>query len=134
MDRGVFLRLGGTGLAGAVLLGTTAGRGGRVLARARPSLAAEFEAETGEYGVPKELLLAVGYTNALWEMPPPDASPYEPDDLHGRGSYGVMQLVRRPSKDTLGRAVSLTGLAGKTLKADRAANVCGGAGGYGRGR
>ena len=127
MDRKAFLTLGGTGLAGAVLLGTTARRDGRALARARPSLAAEFEAAATEYGVPKELLLAVGYTNTLWEMPPPDATPYDPDDLHGRGAYGVMQLVRRPSKDTLGRAASLTGLAVEGLKADRAANVRGGA-------
>jgi len=132
MDRRGFLRLGGGGLAGAILLGTTPGR--RALAQAEPSLAAEFEAAATEYGVPEELLLAVGYANTLWEMPPPDASPYEPDDLHGRGAYGIMQLVRRPSKDTLGRAASLTGISAKRLKADRAANVRGGAGGYGRGR
>jgi hypothetical protein len=39
-----------------------------------------------------------------------------------------MQLVRRPSKDTLGRAASLTGLAVEGLKANRAANARGGAG------
>ena len=127
MDRRGFLRLGGGGLAGAILLGTTPGGSGRALAQAKPSLAAEFEAAATEYGVPKELLLAVGYANTLWEMPPPDASPYEPDDLHGRGAYGIMQLVRRPSKDTLGRAASLTGISAKRLKADRAANVRGGA-------
>ncbi len=127
MDRRGFLRLGGTGLAGAILLGTASEGSGRALAQIGPSLAAEFEAAAKEYGVPKELLLAVGYVNTLWEMPPPDASPYEPDDLHGRGAYGIMQLVRRPSKDTLGRAASLTGLAEEKLKTSRAANVRGGA-------
>ena len=127
MDRRGFLRLGGAGIAGAVLLGTAPDGSGRALARTGPSLDAEFGAAAKRYRVPKELLLAVGYVNTMWEMPPPDASPYEPDDLHGRGAYGVMQLVRRPSKDTLGRAASLTGLATEKLRANRAANVRGGA-------
>ena len=125
MDRRGFLTLGGAGIAGAVLLGSASG--GMALARTGPSLDAEFGAASEEYGVPKELLLAVGYVNTLWEMPPPDASPYEPDDLHGRGAYGIMQLVERPSKDTLGRAASLTGLSREKLKTSRAANVSGGA-------
>ncbi len=127
MNRRDFLRLGSAGLAGAVLLGTASGGSGRALAQTGRSLDAEFGAAAKEYGVPKDLLLAVGYVNTLWEMPPPDASPYEPYDLHGRGAYGIMQLVRRPSKDTLGRAASLTGISEKRLKANRAANVRGGA-------
>ncbi len=51
MDRRGFLRLGGGGLAGAILLGATPGR--RALAQAEPSLAAEFEAAATEYGVPE---------------------------------------------------------------------------------
>jgi N-acetylmuramoyl-L-alanine amidase len=119
-----FLRLGGAGLAGVVLLGTA---GGRVLAQAGSSLEAEFGAAATEYGVPQELLLAMGYVNTLWEMPPPDASDYVEDDLHGRGAYGVMQLVRNPVRDTLGRAAALTGLSVEELKNSRAANVRGGA-------
>ncbi len=69
----------------------------------------------------------MGYVNTLWEMPPPSATPYDPDDLHGRGAYGLMQLVRNPSKDTLGRAASLIGLSEEEIKTDRAANVKGGA-------
>jgi hypothetical protein len=54
MDRKAFLMLGGTALAGAILLGTTAGRGGRALtAQTGPSLAAEFKAAATEYGVPE---------------------------------------------------------------------------------
>ena len=43
-DRVGFLRLGGTGLPGAFLLGTTRGSSGRAFARAKPSLAKGFEA------------------------------------------------------------------------------------------
>jgi N-acetylmuramoyl-L-alanine amidase len=65
--------------------------------------------------------------NTLWEMPPPDASDYEEGDPEGRGAYGIMQLVRNPERDTLGRAASLTGLSVEELKTSRAANVRGGA-------
>src|SRR3712207_4644473 len=81
MNRRDFLRLGSVGLAGAVLLGTT---GGTVLAQTGSSLKAEFEAAAVRYRVPKELLMAMGYVNTLWEMPPPEASDYEPGNLHGR--------------------------------------------------
>jgi N-acetylmuramoyl-L-alanine amidase len=124
MDRRNFLRLGGAGVAGAVLLGTA---GGRVLAQSGSSLDEELRSAATEYDVPVELLLAMGYTNTLWEMPPPTASDYEPGDLHGRGAYGLMQLYQNPSRDTLGRAAGLTGLSEKELKNDRAANVRGGA-------
>ncbi len=35
------------------------------------SLAAEFRAASEEHGVPEDLLLAMGYVNTHWEMPPP---------------------------------------------------------------
>jgi hypothetical protein len=124
MRRRDFLRLGGAGLAGVVLLGTA---GGRVLGQTAPSLRAEFESAAVEYKVPQELLLAMGYVNTLWEMPPPDASNYEVGDLHGRGAYGIMQLLRNPSRDTLSQAANLTGLSEEELKNSRAANVLGGA-------
>jgi hypothetical protein len=127
MDRRDFLRLGGAGLAGAVLLGTAGATGSRVLAQTGSSLRAEFETAATEYNVPQELLLAMGYVNTLWEMPPPEASDYEEGDLHGRGAYGIMQLLQNPSRDTLGRAASLTGLPEEELKNSRAANVRGGA-------
>ena len=124
MDRRNFLRLGGVGLAGAVLLGTT---GGRVLAQSGSSLGKEFQSAATEYGVPVKLLLAMGYANTFWEMPPPAATDFEPGNLHGQGTYGVMQLHQNPSRDTLGRAADLTGLSERKLKNDRAANVRGGA-------
>ena len=93
----------------------------------RTSLADEFGHASREYGVPQELLLAMGYVNTRWEMPPPSASDYESGDPEGRGDYGVMALARNPSRDTLGKAASLTGLSVEALKSDRAANVRGGA-------
>ena len=122
MDRRNFLRLGGAGLAGAVLLGTA---GGSVLAQATPSVRRDFEAAAEKYDVPVELLLAMGYVNTMWEMPAP--SPFDPEDLHGSGTYGILQLRRTPSEDTLGRAASLTGLPVEELKTDRASNILGGA-------
>ena len=124
IDRRDFLRLSGTGLAGAVLLG---GAGGRVLAQTGTSLKSEFESAAAEHSVPEVLLMAMGYVNTLWEMPQPEASDYEPGDLHGRGTYGIMQLVRTPWEDTLGLAADLTGLPEERLKSERAANVSGGA-------
>src|SRR5215212_8327133 len=121
MDRRDFLRIGGTGLAGAVLIGGS----GAAFARTG-SLKKEFEAAAREYLVPVELLLAMGYVNTLWEMPPPSASDYEPGDLSGRGAYGIMQLVQNPWTDTLGRAASLTGLSQESLKTSRPANIRGG--------
>jgi hypothetical protein len=90
-------------------------------------LKSEFESAAAEHEVPKELLMAMGYVNTLWEMPPPEATDYEPGDLHGRGTYGIMQLVRTPWEDTLGVAADLTGLSEERLKSERAANVSGGA-------
>ena len=41
------------------------------------SLDAEVEAAADRYGVPKELLLAMGYVNTRREMAPPEASEHE---------------------------------------------------------
>ncbi len=60
-------------------------------------------------------------------MPPPGASDYVEEDLHGRGTYGIMQLLQNPLRDTLGLAAKLTGLSQEVLKSSRAANVRGGA-------
>src|SRR5215217_2925949 len=124
MNRRDFLRLGGAGLAGATLLGTA---GSRVLAQTDSSLETQFEAAAKKYRVPVELLLAMGYYNTLWEMPPPSASAYRKGDPEGRGDYGIMQLTQNPSRDTLGKAAKLTGLSEDRLKNDRSANIEGGA-------
>ena len=123
MNRRDFLRLGGAGIAGATLLGTA----GRVLAQTESSLKAQFEAAATKYKVPLELLLAMGYYNTLWEMPPPFASAYRKGDPKGRGDYGIMQLTQNPSRNTLGKAAKLTGLSKARLKNNRSANIEGGA-------
>ena len=128
MNRRRFLRLGGIGIAGAALLGGM-GSGGALAREPSPgsSLVEEFEAAAREYKVSKELLMAIGYVNTRWEMPPPEASNYEPGDIHGWGGYGIMALVRNPSTDTLGAASELTGIAEAKLKTDRKSNILGGA-------
>ena len=108
-----------------VVVVSAVGSGPSVDAR-QTSLADEFDRASREYGVPRDLLLAMGYVNARWEMPPPSTSDYESGDPEGRGNYGVMVLVRNPSRDTLGRASSLTGLSVEALKNDRVSNVNGG--------
>ena len=119
-----FLKLGAAGIGSAALLGSFGA--GSVLA-SPASLRREHEAAAEEYDVPIELLLAMGYVNTLWEMPPPSVSDYDPGDLHGRGEYGIMQLARNPARDTLGRAASLTNLPESELKTDLTANIRGGA-------
>jgi N-acetyl-anhydromuramyl-L-alanine amidase AmpD len=114
-----------TTIAGVVGPGTNAG------AQAG-SLDAEFGTAAKEYEVPKELLLAMGYVNTRWEMPPPEASDHKKGkpkegDPEARGSYGIMQLVQNPSTDTLGEAAKLTKTSEERLKTDREQNIRGGA-------
>jgi hypothetical protein len=110
----------------SVLVVSVAGSGASADA-GQTSLADELGRASREYDVPRELLLAMGYVNTHWEMPPPSASDYEDDDPEGRGDYGVMALARNPSRDTLGKASSLTGLSVEALENDRASNLRGGA-------
>ena len=124
LDRRQFLRLSAAGLAGAALIGGTAGR---VLAQPDSSLMREFEDAAKEFGVPVGILIAMGYVNTRWEMPPPEASEYEEGELHGWGGYGIMALVKNPSTDTLGQASRLTGIPEEELKTDRRSNIRGGA-------
>jgi hypothetical protein len=125
MSRGRFLKLSAAGIAGASIVSLMGA--GTAVAQPDLSLMAEFEAAAEEYGLPVEVLLAIGYVNTRWEMPPPEASEYERGSLHGWGGYGIMALVRNPSTDTLGEASRLTGIPVETLKTDRAANIRGGA-------
>ena len=128
-DRGEFLKLAGSGLLGVALLGSVGAA--RVFAQAGPSpgasLTAEFAEAAQEYGVPMELLMAMGYVNTRWEMPSPETNAYRRGDPHGWGSYGIMALVRNPFSNTLGEASRLTGIPEEELKVDRAANIRGGA-------
>lgn len=137
MDRKRFLKLGGAGVAGAMLAGSLpAYTLGSSIAVAQgeagtptpgADLAAEFEEAAREYGVSAEVLAAMGYINTRWEMPPPELSAYEDGDPHGWGGHGIMALVRNPSTNTLGEASELTGIPEEELKTDRRSNILGGA-------
>ena len=135
IDRRGFLKLSGIGLLGVALFGSV--EAGVVFAQSEPpaqsgtpvgsALAAEFREAAEEYGVPIELLMAMGYVNTRWEMPSPVVNAYEECDLHGWGSYGIMALVQNPYSNTLGEASRLTGIPEEQLKIERAANIRGGA-------
>jgi hypothetical protein len=128
-DRREFLKLTASGLLGVALLGSVGAAKTLAQAGTSPSasLTAEFEEAAQAYGVPVELLMAMGYVNTRWEMPPPEANEYERGDPHGWGSYGIMALAQNPNSDTLGEASRLTGIPEEMLKTDRAANILGGA-------
>jgi len=122
------LRLGAVGVAGTALLGGPRAVAGMASGRSSPrGLVAQINRVADRYGVPVGLLLAMGYVNTRWEMPPPAASAYEQGDPHRQGVYGVMALVRNPEADTLGTASRITGVSPAVLMADRAANLAGGA-------
>lgn len=125
MDRREFLRLGGAGVAGAALLATT--NATPLFAQTTSALQEQAGEAERKHKVPAELLLAMGYVNTRWEMPPPETTPYEEGDIHGRGAYGIMQLMQNPSVNTLGEAARLTRISESKLKTDRAANILGGA-------
>lgn len=125
IDRRGFLKMAAAGTTGAILMGTLGAPS--VLAQPDSALMREFEDAAKEFGVPVGILIAMGYVNTRWEMPPPEASEYEEGELHGWGGYGIMALVKNPSTDTLGEASKLTGLPEEELKTDRRSNIRGGA-------
>lgn len=124
LDRRQFIKLSAAGLAGVALVGSTAGQ---ALAQPDSSLMTEFKDAAKEFGVPLGVLIAMGYVNTRWEMPPPEASEYEEGELHGWGGYGIMALIKNPSTDTLSEASKLTGISEEDLKTDRRSNIRGGA-------
>ncbi len=118
-----FLKLGGAGLAGITFLtniGTSSG------SAQSSSLEQEFEEAAKQCSVPKELLLAMGYVNTRWEMPPADASDYEGGSLEGKGTFGIMALARNPTSDTLGDDAKATSISVQKLRTDRKSNILGG--------
>lgn len=137
IDRKRFLKLSGVGIAGIMLAGSIPGyplgssaalaQDGSGSPSPSADLAREFEEAASEYGVPAEVLAAMGYVNTRWEMPPPELSAYEEGDPHGWGGYGIMALVQNPSTNTLGVASELTGIPEEQLKTDRRSNILGGA-------
>jgi N-acetyl-anhydromuramyl-L-alanine amidase AmpD len=104
-----------------------------LLATARPAVAtgadaaeaagtpvdAAFGAAAEEYGVPRDLLVAVGYGET--RLDDHDGRP-----SHARG-YGVMHLVSNPTHRTLETAAEETGRPAAELRRDTGANIHGGA-------
>lgn len=125
LDRRDFLKLGGAGIFGATMLGVMGST--QAMAQSSSSLASEFRAASDEYGVPLELLLAMGYVSTRWTMPPESSGEYSPGDIHGMGGYGVMSLSDDPDNETLARAQQLTNIPEDKLKNDRASNILGAA-------
>ena len=111
------------GLLGPTLSATTATAaadpgGAAALTTATP-LGAAFEAAAARYGVPRDLLMALGYAETRL-------------DGHGglpsaSGGYGVMHLASNRQVRTLDEAATLTGLTRSTLRRDQVANVTGAA-------
>ena len=69
-----------------------------------------------EYGVPEELLLAIGYVNTHWRM-----------EVSEDNGVGIMHLLHDPQSDTLTKAAALTGASESALSEDIATNIRGGA-------
>ncbi|NEB93202.1 N-acetylmuramoyl-L-alanine amidase [Streptomyces bauhiniae] len=87
--------------------------------RAEGPVAHAFSSAAAEYGVPRDLLIALGYSETHL------------DGHHGlpsqAGGYGVMHLVSNPDQHTLELASRLTGDTARELRTDTAANIRGGA-------
>ena len=92
-------------------------------ARSGPALQRTLEQAADEERVPRELVLAIAWTESRWSMR--DAKP------SADGGYGLMHLVDRlgasDRENTLRHAAALVGLAPETLKTDAFANALGGA-------
>ncbi|WP_030544727.1 N-acetylmuramoyl-L-alanine amidase [Streptomyces albus] len=78
-----------------------------------------FSRAAEEYGVPRDLLVAVAFGETRL-----DGHDGEPSHA---GGYGVMHLVSSPRRHTLQEAADLTGASERELRHDTAANIRGGA-------
>ncbi|MFE2653741.1 N-acetylmuramoyl-L-alanine amidase, partial [Streptomyces sp. NPDC059346] len=78
-----------------------------------------FAEAAREYGVPRDLLAAVGYGESRL-----DGHAGTPSQANG---YGVMHLASNPANRSLEKAAELTGASAAKLRRDTAANILGGA-------
>lgn len=78
-----------------------------------------FDRAAQEYGVPRDLLAAVGYGESRL-----DGHAGQPSQANG---YGVMHLASNPENRSLEKAAALTGEPADRLRRDTAANILGGA-------
>ncbi|TCS92185.1 N-acetylmuramoyl-L-alanine amidase [Hazenella coriacea] len=86
----------------------------------QPSIYYDYFMEASkEFGVPKEILLAVGYAETRWQD-----HKGEPSQLNG---YGIMHLAENPTNKSLKKASQLLKVSQKQLKTDVRQNIRGGA-------
>ncbi|MEW1613533.1 MULTISPECIES: peptidoglycan-binding protein [unclassified Streptomyces] len=78
-----------------------------------------FDRAAREYGVPRDLLAAVGYGESRF-----DGHAGQPSQANG---YGVMHLASNPENRSLEKAAALTGEPADRLRRNSAANILGGA-------
>ncbi|MEU3135004.1 MULTISPECIES: peptidoglycan-binding protein [unclassified Streptomyces] len=78
-----------------------------------------FAEASREYGVPRDLLAAVGYGESRL-----NGHAGRPSQANG---YGVMHLASNPANRSLEKAAALTGESAARLRRDTAANILGGA-------
>lgn len=84
-----------------------------------PTMNDSFSAAAEEYGVPRDVLAAVGYGETHF-----DGHAGKPSQANG---YGVMHLVSNPSRHTLEQAAKITGEPVSKLRHQTDANIRGGA-------
>lgn len=84
-----------------------------------PTMNESFASAAEEYGIPRDVLAAVGYGETHF-----DGHAGKPSQANG---YGVMHLVSNPTRHTLEQAAKLTGEPVSTLRRDTDANIRGGA-------
>ncbi|MBA2445211.1 MAG: N-acetylmuramoyl-L-alanine amidase, partial [Nocardioidaceae bacterium] len=108
-------------------------------AKPKSERADDFAAAAREYGVPRDLLLAVSYLESRWDHHDGERSvsggygPMHltdvrlPDRRRDRGEGAPRAQSRPESLRTLQLAADLTGLNPRQLRTSPAANVCGGA-------
>jgi hypothetical protein len=117
------MKIGGAavvaGAVGAAVVLTGGAATGEQAARAGGPVNAAFAAAAGEFDVPRDLVVAVGYGETHL-----DGHAGEPSQDNG---FGVMHLVSNPARHTLEQAAQLTGAPDGALRTDTAANIRGGA-------
>jgi N-acetyl-anhydromuramyl-L-alanine amidase AmpD len=87
-------------------------------ARTASALESAFDAAAGTHGVPRDLLVALGYSETHL------VSNHGPSQSNG---FGIMHLVDNPVHQTLAEASGLTGASPEALKSDPVTNIDGAA-------
>lgn len=111
--------LGGGALAGVLVGAGTPGVAAHAAPSSGPGLAKAFEKAAAEHGVPRDLLVAIGYAETRLDNH--GGSPSQAD------GFGIMHLVSNPAHRTLEVASRLTGTSPAVLRAEDAANIDGAA-------